>query len=171
VADELELVYAAVAGDRIALDAIVRETHDHVWRYCAYLGPRRETEDLVQETYLRAFRAMPRYAGRSPLRVWILAIARRVCADALRHANRRNALLSLWTSMSSRQPDAADAIGITLLVDQLTAERRDAFVLTQLVGLTYAEVARLVGVPVGTVRSRVARAREDLQQELNQEVG
>jgi RNA polymerase sigma-70 factor (ECF subfamily) len=171
VADDLELARAAVAGDRVALEEIVRDTQDHVWRYCAYLGPRGDADDLVQDTYVRVLRALPSYAGRSALRTWVLSIARRVCADAIRSARRRNALGALWARTPVATSDHSEAIGITLLLEGLDADRREAFVLTQLVGLAYAETAAVVGVPVGTIRSRVARARSDLQLGLGEATG
>jgi RNA polymerase sigma-70 factor (ECF subfamily) len=171
VADDLELARAAVQGDRVAMETIVRDTQDHVWRYCAYLGPRGDADDLVQDTYVRVLRALPSYAGKSALRTWVLSIARRVCADAIRSARRRNALGALWARIPVAPSDPSDAVGVALLLDGLAPDRREAFVLTQLVGMAYAEAASLVGVPVGTIRSRVARARNDLQLGLGEAAG
>jgi RNA polymerase sigma-70 factor (ECF subfamily) len=168
--DDEELIRAAVAGDRRALASFVRATQDHVWRFCAYLGRGYDVDDLVQETYARALRALPRFEGRSSPRVWLLSIARRVCADAIRHAQRRRAIDS-WSRRDRLTPDHAEGIEIRLLVDGLTRERREAFVLTQVVGLAYAEAAAVCRVPIGTIRSRVARAREDLQAGLAEEAG
>ena len=78
-----DTVRAAVAGDRGALTAVVRETHADVWRFCASLGGGDDTGDLVQETYERALVAIARFEGRSSLRTWLLSIARNVCADAV----------------------------------------------------------------------------------------
>jgi RNA polymerase sigma-70 factor (ECF subfamily) len=171
VGDDLNLVRAAIAGDRSALNRLVRETQDHVWRYCAYLGSGADVDDLVQETYVRALRALPRFQGRSPVRVWLLGIARRVCADAVRSARRRRALDALRLRRANSHPDPADEVGLRLLVDGLSAERREAFVLTQFVGLPYEEAAGVCGVPIGTIRSRVARAREDLQTQVDRATG
>jgi len=125
----------------------------------------------VQETYVRALRALPRFEGRSPVRVWLLAIARRVCADAVRSAQRRRAIDALLTRRAHAQPDFSDRVGLELLLTTLSRERREAFVLTQLVGVPYAEAAIVCRVPIGTIRSRVARAREDLQVELGEAAG
>jgi RNA polymerase sigma-70 factor (ECF subfamily) len=132
---------------------------------CAALGDRQSADDLTQETYLRAFGSLHRFAGRSSLRTWLLAIARRVCADALRTRRRRPVVVDAAPVDLS---DAADRVGehaaVADVLQRLDADRREAFVLTQLLGLSYAEAAEVAGCPVGTVRSRVARARADLVQ-------
>jgi len=168
VDDEDQIVRAAASGDRLALAAFVRDTQAHVWRYCAYLGRGDDVGDLVQETYARALRALPRFEGRTSGRVWLLAIARRVCADAVRGAQRRRALEARWRR-EGRPADASETVTIELLLDALAPERREAFVLTQVVGLPYATAAEVCGVPIGTIRSRVARAREELQASLREE--
>jgi RNA polymerase sigma-70 factor (ECF subfamily) len=167
--EELERLAAdAVDGDPVAAAALVRATQSDVWRLCAALGDRQAADDLAQETYLRAFAALHRFEGRSSLRTWLLAIARRVCADALRTRRRRP--FSLVRDDADLEVlaanDPADRVGegavVSDLLDRLDADRREAFVLTQLLGLSYAEAAEVAACPVGTIRSRVARARGDL---------
>jgi RNA polymerase sigma-70 factor (ECF subfamily) len=168
VDDDGQIMRAAAAGDRVALAAFVRDTQDHVWRYCAYLGRGDDVGDLVQETYARALRALPRFEGRTSGRVWLLAIARRVCADAVRTAQRRRALEARWR-LERRFADTSDDVAVELLLAPLEPDRREAFVLTQIVGLPYAAAAEVCRVPIGTIRSRVARAREELQATLRRE--
>ena len=166
-----ELIAAALAGDRVALAAFVRSTQADVWRYCAHVGGGDETDDLVQETYARALRSLHRYQGRAPAKAWLLTIARRVCADSVRAARRRrllDAVLARDTQTRNPHPEHDD---IAVLVRRLPTERRDAFVLTQILHHSYAEAASELGVPIGTIRSRVARARQDLQYQLNQATG
>src|SRR3954447_22210879 len=92
--DDLERLAAdAVDGDPLAAAAFVRATQADVWRLCVALGDRDSAEDLTQETYLRAFGALSRFEGRSAVRTWLLAIARRVCADAVRSRRRRRLTL------------------------------------------------------------------------------
>jgi RNA polymerase sigma-70 factor (ECF subfamily) len=167
--DDLERTAAdAAAGDPLAAAALVRATQSDLWRLCAALGDRGTTEDLVQETYLRAFAALARFEGRSSVRTWLLAIGRRVCADAVR--TRRRSRLTLVRDDADLEAlaagDTADRVGETGavgdLLGRLDPDRREAFVLTQLLGLPYAEAAEVAGCPVGTIRSRVARARADL---------
>jgi RNA polymerase sigma-70 factor (ECF subfamily) len=161
---------AAVEGDALAAAALVRATQSDVWRMCAALVDRGSADDLTQETYLRAFGSMHRFEGRSTLRTWLLAIARRVCADALRSRRRRRLTLvgddAVLEALDGAADPATDSVGENAAVGDLLArlspERREAFVLTQLLGLAYAEAAEVAGCPVGTIRSRVARARDDL---------
>ncbi|MDG4792843.1 sigma-70 family RNA polymerase sigma factor [Micromonospora sp. WMMD1082] len=156
---------AARDGDPAALAAFVRATQAEVWRFAAALVDADSADDLTQETYLRALRALPAFEGRSSARTWLLGIARRTCADHLRTVVRRRRLdqrLTAHAYTDVPHPDPAGQLGAADLVRRLAAERRSAFVLTQLLGLSYAEAAAVEGVPVGTIRSRVARARADL---------
>ena len=152
------LALAARRGDEPAAAAFVRATQTDVWRLCVHLGSRASADDLTQETYARAFASLHRFAGRSAARTWLLAIARRVCADAVRAAVKVRAL----PATSRVTPDHAESVALRDLFGSLDDDRREAFVLTQLVGLSYAEAADVCNCPVGTIRSRVARARADL---------
>jgi RNA polymerase sigma-70 factor, ECF subfamily len=115
----------------------------------------------VQETYLRALPALASFRGEVPVQAWLLSIARRVCADDVRRRRRARRLSARLDQMArdtaTSQPDSVDD-----LLDSLEPERRDAFVLTQVLGLSYEEAAEVMGCPIGTVRSRVARARAEL---------
>src|SRR5581483_9417428 len=136
--DELtEVALRARRGDATAAAAFVRATQADVWRLCAHLGSRASADDLTQETYARAFASLHRFQGRSAARTWLIAIARHVCADAVRSAMRLRSL----PASSDLAPDHAESIALTDLLDALDADRREAFVLTQLVGLSYAEAA------------------------------
>jgi RNA polymerase sigma-70 factor, ECF subfamily len=174
--DELARITAdAAEGDPLAAAALVRATQSDVWRLCAALGDRQSADDLTQETYLRAFGSLHRFEGRSSLRTWLLSIARRVCADAVRSRRRRR--LTLVREDAELEAlgsgDDADRVGegaaVADLLARLDPDRREAFVLTQLLGLPYAEAAEVAGCPVGTIRSRVARARADLVEALGDE--
>jgi RNA polymerase sigma-70 factor (ECF subfamily) len=167
--DELErLAAAAVDGDPLAAAALVRATQSDVWRLCAALGDRQSADDLTQETYLRAFGSLHRFEGRSSLRTWLLSIARRVCADAVR-SRRRRRLTLVREDAELEALTTGDGAAVTDLLARLAPDRREAFVLTQLLGLPYAEAAEVAGCPVGTIRSRVARARADLVEALGDE--
>lgn len=155
-------VAAAREGDDVAVAELVRRTQPAVWRLCTALGSAGETEDLVQETYLRALRALPRFRGDAPVRLWLLSIARRTCADHVRGRQRRRRLMDRVMSETVAVTESAPEVADDLLAS-LDPERRDAFVLTQLVGLSYEEAAVVAGCPIGTIRSRVSRARSDLQ--------
>lgn len=122
------------------------------------LGSAGEEEDLVQETYLRALRSFPSYRGEAPVRAWLLSIARNVCADHVRRRTRQRRLADRLASVAVS--DTAPAVEMAHdLLATLLPDQREAFELTQVVGLSYAEAADTIGCPIGTVRSRVARAR------------
>jgi len=159
------LLDAAREGDDRAVAELVRRTQPDVWRLCVALGSTGEEQDLVQETYLRALRSLGSYRGDAPVRAWLLSIARNVCADHVRRRERQRRLIDRV------RPHPMDAVSpahtsIDDLLDTLGADRREAFVLTQLLGLTYEEAAVALECPIGTVRSRVARARADLLAEV-----
>ena len=157
---------AAAAGDNVAVAELVRLTEPAVWQVCAVLGSDGEIEDLVQETYLRALRSLPQFRGDAPVRLWLLSIARRTCADHVRRRQRQRRLLERLTVEVASHGDGADAGEMSATVDllqRLDPDRREAFALTQLAGLSYEEAATVVECPIGTIRSRVARARDDLR--------
>jgi RNA polymerase sigma-70 factor, ECF subfamily len=156
------LVAAARRGDRAALDELVRDTSTEVWRFLAHLVDPQSADDLTQETYLRALGALGAFRGASSLRTWLLSIARRVAADEIRRRSRRP---RTGGELPQDTPDALDLPGEVSardLLQRLDPARREAFVLTQITGLSYAEAAELANCPIGTIRSRVARARDDL---------
>lgn len=161
-ADDLApLVAAAREGDGVAVEALVRATQRDVWRLCVALGSQGEVEDLVQESYLRALGALAGFRGEAPFRIWLLGIARRTCSDHVRRRQRQRRLTERVRDLATR--DAAPGEGHTAaLLAGLADDRREAFVLTQVVRLSYEEAAWVLECPIGTVRSRVARARRDL---------
>lgn len=157
-----ELARAAQEGNRLALDEFTRLTLPAVTRLCWHLGDPDTAEDLVQETYARMMRSLPNFRGDGAARSWLLRIARNTCADATR-ARRRSRTRRAFAEV----PDVADGPAdnwaeVQSMVAVLSPERRHAFVLTQVLGLPYDEAAEVLDCPIGTIRSRVARAREDL---------
>jgi RNA polymerase sigma-70 factor (ECF subfamily) len=156
-----ELVDAAREGDDHALGELVRRTQPAVWQLCTALGSAGEEEDLVQETYLRALRNIGTYRGDAPVLAWLLSIARRTCADHVRKRERgRRLVRRLLVDAEEGVAHVGDPLDD--LLRHLDPDRREAFVLTQMIGLPYDEAAAAIGCPIGTVRSRVARARADL---------
>lgn len=165
-----EWALAARDGDRAAQEQFIRATQRDVWRFVAHLaGTTSLADDLAQDTYLRALRSLPRFAARSSARTWLLSIARRTVIDHIRavQVRPRQANVEDWQAVAEhRQPSGLpgfdEGVALGHLLDTLTAERREAFVLTQVLGLSYAETGEVCDCPVGTIRSRIARAREDL---------
>ncbi len=164
------LLIAARDGDRIALERFVAETQADVWRMCRYLGDVQYADDLAQETYERAIGSIHRFRGDGSAHGWLLTIARRTCVDHTRRAGRRRrldrAVLSNTTAGSLDGsvivPDLSGKVDLDDVLAHLDDDRRSAFVLTQVLGMQYDEVAEVLDCPIGTVRSRVARARRDL---------
>ncbi|MDX2381931.1 MAG: sigma-70 family RNA polymerase sigma factor [Acidimicrobiia bacterium] len=164
------LLIAARDGDRAALERFVAETQADVWTMCRYLGDAADADDLAQQTYERAIGSLHRYRGEGSARGWLLTIARRVCVDHTRRAIRRRRLgrtvvhetTAGWHGGEPTAPDASGRIELDHLLADLDDDRKAAFVLTQVLGQHYDEAAEVLGCPVGTVRSRVSRARRDL---------
>ena len=158
--DLTPLLVAAADGDRRALEDLVAGSQADVWRFCAALIGRSLADDATQETFVRAWRSAASFRAEASARTWLLAIARRVCYDQLRRRRRHHRLDEARPAEPVADPGGA--ADLHDLVDRLEPDRRAAFVLTQLHGLSYQEAAEVCACPVGTIRSRVARARVDL---------
>jgi RNA polymerase sigma-70 factor (ECF subfamily) len=153
----------AARGDGDAFEVLCSLLNDDVWRYCsAVVGDPELAADAAQETFVRLVSAIRRFKGQCPARVYTLIIARRACAATVRADARHGRHRDLTSHDVPAVPAEAGAVDTRLLLDQLPADLRQAFVLTQLLGLPYADAARVAGSPVGTIRSRVFRAREHL---------
>jgi RNA polymerase sigma-70 factor (ECF subfamily) len=157
------LALDAQAGTEAARHSFVRATHADVWRLCAHLGDPDHADDLSQEVYLRVFGSLASYRAESPVRSWLFSIVRRVAADDIaRRQRRRREGDRLGGDAEAAAADHAGGVALELLLGQLDHERRTAFVLTQLWGFSYEAAAQICACPVGTIRSRVSRARSDL---------
>lgn len=161
-----QLALKAGRGDRQALDEFIGATHKDVWRLLAHLSSPDTADDLTQETFLRVLGALPRFAARSSARTWILSLARRTWVDSIRH-DRARPLKSAteYEDAQATTPTSnswSEWVDARLLIDELPEERREALILTQVLGFSYEEAAKIAGVRVGTIRSRVARARADI---------
>jgi RNA polymerase sigma-70 factor (ECF subfamily) len=168
------LALAAARGNAPALEAFIAATQQDVWRFVAYLSDGVSADDLTQETFLRAIGAIQRFSGRSSARTWLLAIARRVVADHIRHARSRPRTAHGIDPERLLNRDRAaggfeDLVEVTTMIADLTGDQREALVLTQLLDLSYADAAAVCGCPVGTIRSRVARARDALLTSLERD--
>ena len=161
-------------GDREAFAAVVRTLQADVMRLTVHLVGHDDADDIVQDTFVRAWRSLPSYRAEAGARTWIVAIARRACADAIRSRQRRRRLVNRLCAQPAATQfvagDAATQHALESLVMQLDEDRREAFVLTQVLGFSYEDTARICGVAVGTVKSRVARARTTLEL-LNEQAG
>lgn len=157
------LARRAARGDRDAFARLCAAIEPDLWRYChAVLRNRQEAEDATQETFLRLVTSIPRYRGDAPVRVWACVIARRVCSERLR----RGALAPPAVDTARVEPRPTEGpsmhVDALALLADLDEDSRSAFVLTQLVGFSYQEAAEISDVAIGTIRSRVHRARGTL---------
>lgn len=169
-AEATRLALAARDGDARTADLFVRALHHDVRTFVAHLSPDpQEVDDLTQEVFVRALVGLPRFEGRSAARVWLLTIARRTVVDSFRYAaaRPRRADREDWCRAAEEAqprdlPGFEEGVALRELLATIRADGRDAFVVTQLLGFPYAEAATILGCRVGTVRSRVARARTAL---------
>jgi len=178
VTDDRALVAAAQNGDRRALDVLLRRHYDKVHAVCRRIaGSTRDADDAAQEAMISIVRALPRFDGRSAFTTWIYRIATNAALDELRRRQRRPALHSI-TNDDGETPEAVDpgaeraveAVGDRLAIDAALADLpedfRMAVVLRDVGDLDYAEIADALDIPVGTVKSRIARGRTLLIQQL-----
>jgi RNA polymerase sigma-70 factor (ECF subfamily) len=142
-----------------------------------------DAEDIVQQSCLRAYRAFDRFRG-ADARSWLLAIVRNGCFTELRRRRgqrgQQTALESMDEEVAAPQsvtdPQAAlfrqiDADALAFAIEKLPEVYREAFVLREMEGLSYSQIAEVASVPMGTVMSRLARARQRLQESLAGHVG
>jgi RNA polymerase sigma-70 factor (ECF subfamily) len=137
------------------------------------LGDPHEAEDAAQECFLRAFRRVGAFRGDASLQTWLLRICRNHCLDRLR-ARPAVSLVELRDDIEGRDPDSTTSGASTRIdrerlvasIGSLSEALQQAFVLRELRGLSYEEVAEALGVPVGTVRSRLSAARSQLRETL-----
>jgi RNA polymerase sigma-70 factor (ECF subfamily) len=153
-----DLALRAAGGDRKALNDFIEATHSDVWRLLAHLADADRADDLTQETYLRALSGLPRFAARSSARTWILALARHTWVDSVRHDMARpRKSAEQWEDATelTTSPDTtggqtwAELVDARAMLDDLAPDRREALILTQILGHTYAEAADICGVTGG----------------------
>ena len=165
----LDLLLAA-DGDHEAFARLVTATESDVRRFCAWqTDAGSHLDDLVQETFLRAFRGAHTYRSTAPARSWLLSVARRVCldhADQLRREHVRTERVATVATDFSTPADPILPPDLRELILRLPLPFRNAFVLVAVIGHTYDDAASILGCPRGTVQSRVARARRLLADAL-----
>jgi RNA polymerase sigma-70 factor (ECF subfamily) len=178
--DDAALVAAAQGGDRNALDQLLRRHYDRILAVCRRIaGSSRDGDDACQEALIKIARNLPRFDGRSSFGTWAYRIATNASLDEVRKRNRRPNL-TLVDSDGERpdlaDPDAnreVDGLGDRLVLDAALAtlpeESRAAVVLRDVANLDYAEIAEILDIPIGTVKSRISRGRAALATELRLE--
>lgn len=162
-----ELVAAARSGDAAAFERLVRVNIDAVYAHALrFFGDHTTAEDAVQEVFLRVYRTLGSFDGRSSFSTWLFRVTRNVCLDMFRSSKRRPAPVDPLDIVSGASPDFADGVvtgaALERALQSLPPEDRDAFGAIALFGLSYQEAGDALGVPAGTVKSRVFRARRTL---------
>lgn len=171
--DEARLVEAARTGDRRALDRLLRLHQPQIHAVCRRItGNDADALDATQDALIAIVRGLPRFDGRSKFSTWAYRIATNACLDELRRRKRRP-LVGLpehdGTTVEPADagtPDPGEVIGdrdeLDAALAQLAPDFRAAVVLRDLCQLDYAEIAEVLEIPAGTVRSRIARGRGQL---------
>jgi RNA polymerase sigma-70 factor, ECF subfamily len=170
-ADDAQLVQAAQAGDRAALDHLLRRQYDRVWALCRRLaGNDADAQDATQEALIAIARGLRTFDGRSAFTTWSYRVATNACLDELRRRARRPVPAPTDEAPlpdPGPSPDhVADRIDIDAALRQLPEDFRAAVVLRDLCDMEYADIAATLGLPPGTVRSRIARGRALLARQL-----
>jgi RNA polymerase sigma-70 factor, ECF subfamily len=175
VDDWSRLALLARAGDADAFAQLVLASQLDLRRFCGHMTDHQRADDLAQEIYLRIWSRLSTWTAEVPVRAWMLGIARHVIADDVRRTARRRRLAPVEPFDLRSEPEpirerdhghrpdqVVDVIVLRDLLGALDDDQRSAMVLTQVLGCSYAEAAEICGVAIGTIRSRVARARAEL---------
>jgi RNA polymerase sigma-70 factor, ECF subfamily len=171
------LVAAAQGGDRFALDQLLRRHYDRIHAVCRRVaGGTRDADDACQEALIKIVRNLPRFDGRSSFGTWAYRIATNASLDELRKRQRRPALHAVGDEASARarrirraarySESFPDRLVLDDALDRLPEDLRVAVILRDVADFDYAEIADTLGVPVGTVKSRISRGRASLAAQL-----
>ena len=165
-----QLIAAARRGDLGAFETIVHRYQADLWRLSFHLvRDESMADDVVQDAFVRVYRFLPRYRGESKFSTWLFALTRNCALDELRRAGRRHKLSrALYYERSPAGPDQSGRIEVREALGALPLDLREPVVLIDMFGASYAEAARVLRVPVGTVKSRVHRARQVLGRALQE---
>lgn len=160
-----DLAAAAATGDRAALDTLLHRHADRIHAICRrVLAHPEDALDATQEAMIAVARGIARFDGRSQFTTWLYRVSTNAALDEARRRNRRPRPVAELPERGAG--DLADIVADQLLVDaalgQLPPEFRAAVALRDLAGFDYAEIADVLGIPAGTVRSRISRGRAAL---------
>jgi RNA polymerase sigma-70 factor (ECF subfamily) len=168
-----DLIAAAQAGDNAALDSLLRRHYDRIWALCRRLaGNHADAQDATQEALIAVARGLRSFDGRAAFTTWSYRVATNACLDELRRRARRPVLRTddhddIGAIDPGPLPDhVIERLDIDGALAHLHEDFRAAVVLRDLCDLEYADIADLLGVPPGTVRSRIARGRAQLARQL-----
>jgi len=165
-----------VSGASVDFPTIYRQNHAAIWRFLRHLGVREsDVPDLTHNVFLIAHRKLPGFEHRSTIRTWLCGIALRVGRDFLKSAAVRLEVSATDMKVVETAPSEQSVESLRhdgqlelaeRLLDSLPAEQREVFVLHELEQMTGSEIATLMGTSLGTVRSRLRRARDSFQKQV-----
>lgn len=163
-------------GDADALTALYRRHADGLfWFLVRLAGDRMLAEEILQDVLLAVWRGAEGFAGRSQVRTWLYGIARRQAHNRLRSARPAEATLDDIAEMTATEPGPEELVlagverdRVMAAVDRLSLVHREVIVLMFLADMPQAEIAAVIGVPVGTVKSRLHNARAVLARSLSE---
>ena len=164
--DDAALLRAHVGGDRHAFAELVQRHRDRMWAVAVRtLGDREEAADALQDALISAYRAADRFRGESAVTTWLHRIVVNACLDRARRRQARPTVPLPEVETASRgalEPDRDTGLVVRAALAQLPPDQRAALVLLDLEGYSVAEIAEMLGIAEGTVKSRCARGRARL---------
>lgn len=180
---DAELIARAQAGDRRSFDELVARSYTLVFN-TAYriLGDSDQAADATQSAYLRAYRSLAKFRGSSSFSTWLYRIVTNVCLDMVRRQQRQPTSFTHVTTddppVERDLPDERSGpeqlvlqtelqTALHMALQRLRPEHRTVVVLYDLSGMSYDQIAEILDLPLGTVKSRLNRARRALQEELS----
>lgn len=162
------LVIRAQRGDRGAMDRLVCEHYARVYRFCARRLGETAGQDAAQETFVTMVKSIGSYAGRSAFPTWLLGVAHRTCMALARKRRLEPMPLEAWHDGGTDTESAViDRLALGKALRNLSTEHREVLVMHEVEGLRYAEIAEILDVPEGTVKSRLHHAFLNLRKELS----
>ena len=151
-------------GDVGAFEDLVRQYQGDVWRFAYHFTRDRAlADDVTQEAFLRAFRFLRGFRGDSKFTSWLFRIARNCAMDQIKA---RNVYVERVTPIAGTTTDPQARVELHAALDAVSAEHREPFLLVEVFGLSYQEAADVLGVRVGTIKSRMHRARRAMMDAL-----
>jgi RNA polymerase sigma-70 factor (ECF subfamily) len=172
---DLELVARWRGGDQRAATMLVERHADAVARFVSSLGARQEVQDVVQDTFVRAFGSIDGFRGESSLRTWLFTIARRLVLDHRRSERRRGEQVEVRDGDVRTEFDPLDAVvadeteqRMRSAVERLTPTQRDVFGLRVGEGMSYREIADSVGTTEGAARVHYHNAMRAIKEFLDE---
>lgn len=180
-----DLVHQCLQGSEEAFEAIVCQYQDKVYTLCyRYTGNSEDAYDLAQEAFIKSFRSLHTFKGTSNFSTWLYRITTNVCLDEMRRKKRRVTVQSLDDPVETADGEVSKTVQdespgadvlyeqqefaqyIQHLLNQMKPEHRMVIVLKDIMDFTYEEIAQMLNISIGTIKSRLSRARELLRKKL-----